>query len=133
MPPNAETPEGYLTFCFDCEATMCLNQVDYPDDIDWDKEHIKFTEEFLKKHVEFNVESFRLFGSTRRYICLDILSSNPDLEGLVKEVAIDNDRKVKINFTSKEFINLIKTHDPEHAKELLSLYRNLSKETSEEV
>jgi len=70
---HAQTPEGYLTYCFYCDSTMCGNSFDYPKNPDWDRIHFELTKEFLIKHPELKVEKFMLSGSTRHTIHIDIL------------------------------------------------------------
>jgi hypothetical protein len=77
---HAQTPAGYFTYCFGCEATMCGNEVEYPEDSDWDKLHKEKARKILSQHPEWQVESFQLSGSTRNRICIDVISQDPEFK-----------------------------------------------------
>lgn len=70
---HTETPEGYLTYCFYCDSTMCGNSFDYPKNPDWDEIHFELAKQFLTKHPELKVEKFMLSGSTRHTVHIDTL------------------------------------------------------------
>lgn len=80
---QAQTDLGYLTFCFYCDSTMCCNEVEYPDNPDWDELHKERARRFLiEYHPEWEVESFILSGSTRWIINIDVLAGeNSTLTG----------------------------------------------------
>jgi hypothetical protein len=71
---HAQTPEGYLTYCFYCDSTMCGNRVEYPEDPNWDEIHLEMVREFLLAHPEWGVEKFMLSGSTRHTAFVDVVS-----------------------------------------------------------
>ena len=71
---HAQTPEGYLTYCFYCDSTMCGNSFDYPENPDWDKIHFALAKEFLMRHPELKGEKFMVSGSTRHTVHMDVLA-----------------------------------------------------------
>lgn len=36
---QAETSFGQFTYCFNCDSTMCMNEVEYPENPKWDEIH----------------------------------------------------------------------------------------------
>jgi len=77
---HAKTPSGYFTWCFGCENTMCGNEVEYPENPDWDKIHKEKAKEILLTHPEWKVEEFKLSGSTRNRVVIAVISSDPNLK-----------------------------------------------------
>lgn len=121
---QAETPIGYFTYCFDCDGTMCMNEVEYPDDPNWDEKYLIEAEKFLLEHPELEIESFTLFGSTRRYINVDALTENPEKEGQFLTFSLSDGRKIFINYSSRETIYLLRE---EEGKKIIEHYRKLHK------
>ena len=70
---QAQTELGYLTFCFFCDSIMCMNEVEYQDNPNWDILQKEQAVEYLRLHPEWNLKGFCLSGSTRRRICIDVL------------------------------------------------------------
>jgi hypothetical protein len=101
---HAQTPVGYFTYCFGCEATMCGNEVEYSEDSDWDSLHKKKVKEILAQHPEWQVESFQLSGSTRNRICIDVISQDSGFK--FHQFDIDNIH-FSINPISEEIIKNI--------------------------
>lgn len=77
---HAETSTGYFTYCFGCESTMCGNEVEYPEDSNWDEMHKEKAKEILLSHPEWPISEFSLSGSTRNRICIDVISSDPEFK-----------------------------------------------------
>lgn len=77
---HANTPAGYFTWCFGCESTMCGNEVEYPENPDWDKIHQEKAREILRSHPEWKISKFILSGSTRNRISIDVISDDPNLQ-----------------------------------------------------
>jgi hypothetical protein len=100
---HAETPLGYLTYCFHCDSTMCRNQVRYPEEPNWDEIHRKTAAKFLKqlaKEKKIKIIAFMLSGSTRKKICIDVI---------VRENSSDFIDYLEVNFESyKIYANFLK-------------------------
>lgn len=125
---QATTAEGYHTFCFDCDSTMCENEVDYLDNPNWDELHDKEAQDFLKQHPELAADRYLLWGSTRRYICVNILSEDPTNEADYKEFALPDGRRVRISYYSREMINMM---GQDASQFILDQYRKLNTQISE--
>ena len=119
---QAATAEGYHTYCFDCDATMCENEVEYPDDPDWDELQVKTAEDFLEQHPDLGVDKYKLWGSTRRYICIDVLSEDPDRESDYLVFKLPDGKQIRITYSSTEMINMMGQVE---AQFILGLYRKL--------
>lgn len=70
---QAETGQGYLTFCFFCDSTMCGNEVEYPDSPDWDGLQKERALRYLELHPEWNGIGIMMSGSTRYRVVFDLL------------------------------------------------------------
>lgn len=70
---QAETEMGYLTFCFFCDSTMCGNEVEYPDNPDWDRLQKERALRYLGPHPEWNAIGMVMSGSTRHRVVFDLL------------------------------------------------------------
>jgi hypothetical protein len=77
---QAETSAGYFTYCFGCESTMCMCEVRYPENTDWDQVHKEKAREILLLHPEWSVDKFHVSGSTRNRINIDVISSDPNMK-----------------------------------------------------
>ena len=71
---HAKTPEGYLTYCFYCDSTMCGNEFEYPEEPNWNEIHLETVREFLLAHPEWEIEKFMLSGSIRHTTWVDVVS-----------------------------------------------------------
>jgi len=70
---QAETEQGYLTFCFFCDSTMCCNEVEYKDNPDWDVLQKEQALRYLTLHPEWNAIGMVMSGSTRHRVVFDLL------------------------------------------------------------
>jgi len=70
---QAETGQGYLTFCFFCDSTMCMNEVEYLDNPDWDRLQRERASRYLVLHPEWNAIGVVMSGSTRHRVVFDLL------------------------------------------------------------
>lgn len=70
---QAETELGYLTFCFFCDSTMCGNEVEYPDNPDWDHLQKERARRYLALHPEWNAIGMVMSGSTRHRVVFNLL------------------------------------------------------------
>lgn len=77
---QAETPAGYFTWCFNCECTMCCNEVDYPEDPNWDQLHKEKAHGIILHHPEWSVSKFALNGSTRNRVAIDVIANDPNFK-----------------------------------------------------
>ena len=77
---HAATSAGELTWCFGCESTMCMNEVVYPENPDWDKTHTEVARRILQLQPEWHIKKFQLIGSTRNRICINVISDDPNFE-----------------------------------------------------
>lgn len=105
---HAKTPNGEITFCFDCDSTMCGNEVIYPENPNWDEAYIEEAKQILQTHPDFKnlgITHFVLIGSTRRYIQIDALVENPEQEGKLYVTRLSDGREVRVTCTTREMIN----------------------------
>ncbi|MBU0880156.1 MAG: hypothetical protein ABIJ83_01525 [Patescibacteria group bacterium] len=101
---HAETLAGCFTYCFGCESTMCGNEVEYPENSDWNELHKKRAREILLNHPEWPINKFNLSGSTRNRVCIDVISSDPEFE--FHQFDID-DMHISINLVSETILKNI--------------------------
>jgi len=60
---HTKTSAGYFTWRFGCEGIMCGNEVEYPENPDWNKIHRVKAREILLQHPKWKIKkifSFRL-------------------------------------------------------------------------
>lgn len=91
---QAQTAEGYHTFCFFCDSTVCMNTVEYPDNPDWNQIHTGLARRFAALHPEWQAKGIRMTGCTRHIVVFDVLGPaggevgfhNTEFEGCVVQV-----------------------------------------------
>lgn len=101
---HAETSAGCFTYCFGCESTMCGNEVEYPEDSNWEEIHKEKAREILLNHPEWPISQFDLSGSTRNRICVDVISRDPEFKFHQFDI---KDMHISISPVSKEVLRHI--------------------------
>lgn len=119
---QGKTPVGNFTYCFCCESTMCMNEVEYPEDAKWTDIHKEKAKEILLNHSEWQIDKFYIVAATRNRISIDVISSDPELTS--QQFDVDG-LHIDIDPADEEILDF----NPKRKAE----FKSLVEETEEEI
>lgn len=116
---QAETELGYLTFCFFCDSTMCCNEVEYPDNPDWDRLQKERALRYMELHPEWNAIGIVMSGSTRHRVVFDLLVPAGQWEPRFVTDEFE-DHFIQISFISEDY-QMLRLHP-----EIRGIYKSIN-------
>ena len=97
---------------------MCMNEVEYKDNPNWDVLQKERAIRYLVSHPEWDIKGFYLWGSTRYRICVDVLIPTDRENSVFLRDEIDG-LSIEISFVPEDCE--IFSHEPRMRKRYESL------------